>query len=244
MQQLPGRLRATTLGDLLGALHRVRANGTLELTEDGGRAHRVHLASGLVIAVEVDGPAPTLGDMLRRDRAVADDTLRRSILRAMASRRLLGDVLVNEFNVAPQVVGAALRRQIVQRLQTIERLADAQVRFRVAVRTPREALSDEPLAPDEFLAGRRRARDRATWTGSLPHDRPSEVRLRVDPARAGALHLLGLPANADPLAIKKAYRQLARAYHPDLHPHASDAERQKLAEHFAAVTEAYQRLSA
>ena len=33
--QLPSRLRSTTLGDLLGALHRGCASGTLELVEDG-----------------------------------------------------------------------------------------------------------------------------------------------------------------------------------------------------------------
>src|SRR5260221_423910 len=34
---LPGRLRTTTLGDLLGALHRAGATGTLELAELRGR---------------------------------------------------------------------------------------------------------------------------------------------------------------------------------------------------------------
>src|SRR5690242_15546273 len=110
---LPGRLRSTTLGDLLGVLHRGLANGTLEIAEDGGRTHRVHLTGGLVVAVDVDGGATTLGDMLRRDGVVGEETLRRSVLRAMTSRRLLGEVLVTDFHVSPAVVGAALRRQIV-----------------------------------------------------------------------------------------------------------------------------------
>src|ERR1019366_6127251 len=44
---LPGRLRSTTLGDLLGALHRAGSTGTVELTEDQGRLPRVSLAQGL-----------------------------------------------------------------------------------------------------------------------------------------------------------------------------------------------------
>src|ERR1700680_723321 len=97
--QLPGRLKATTLGDLLGALHRNSATGTLELVEDRGRSHRVHLAAGLAAAVEVDCGAPPLAEIPRRDRAADDDVLRRSLLRAMTSRRLHGQVLVEEFRL-------------------------------------------------------------------------------------------------------------------------------------------------
>src|SRR5580700_6054037 len=86
--QLPGRLRATTLGDLLGALHRASATGTLELVEDRGRVHRVHLTRGRVFAAELDGVSPSLAEILRRDGAAGEDVLRRSLLRAMAARRL------------------------------------------------------------------------------------------------------------------------------------------------------------
>ena len=53
--RLPGRLRLTTLGDVLGALHRERATGVVELTEQAGptagRVHRVHVDAGLVVFV-------------------------------------------------------------------------------------------------------------------------------------------------------------------------------------------------
>jgi len=75
--QLPGRLRSTTLGDLLGTLHRARSTGTLELAEFHGRTHRVHLSRGLVVAVELDGPVPSLAEELRREGAVGDDVLKR-----------------------------------------------------------------------------------------------------------------------------------------------------------------------
>jgi hypothetical protein len=233
---LPGRLKATTLGDLLGALHRQGATGTLELTEDRGRVHRVHLARGLVVAVELDGVAPSLAEILRRDRAADDDVLRRSLLRAMTSRRLHGQVLVDEFRIAPSIVGAALRRQILARLGVIEQLADARVSFRVAVRPPRGALHEAPLGAGEFLHGRRRARARSE--GTMPAEDSSR-----HPAEE-SWRTLGLPPGADAAEIKRAYRRLARAVHPDLHPGATADERRALELRFSAITDAYRALVA
>lgn len=57
--QLPGKLSLSTLGDLLGSLHRGRASGVLVLREArglfAGRRHQVHLRSGLVTSVETAG---------------------------------------------------------------------------------------------------------------------------------------------------------------------------------------------
>jgi hypothetical protein len=253
--QLPGRLRATTLGDLLGALHRNASTGTLELTEPGGRVHRVHLASGSVTAIELDRATASLAEILRRQEQVDEDTLRRSLLRAMASRRLHGEVLVRDFHLSELVVGRALRRQVMLRLQVLEELGDAQVCFRVTVRTPRGALTDAPLDAPEFLFGRKRARDRGS---SASHDPasgayragasalPSTLRLPGlwDPARARAYGALGVSFNAEPTAVKQAYRRLVRAYHPDLHPEATHEEKKNLATRFAEVTAAYRTLVA
>lgn len=234
--QLPGRLKNTSLGDLLGSLHRARSNGTLELA-DGDRTHRVFVHAGQVVAVEVDGSSASLGDVLRSSRAVDDDVLRRSLLRAIASRRLLGDVLVRDFAVAPQVVGAALRRQIAGRLEQLDRLQDARVSFRVALRPPMSALRDAPLGPDEFLNGRPRARDR--------HDRKQQEMpvSWVDPARAAAFRTLGLECGADSETVRRAYRRLAKSFHPDAHPHASDTQRRDLATRFTELTNAYDLLA-
>ncbi|MBX3228152.1 MAG: DnaJ domain-containing protein [Labilithrix sp.] len=245
--QLPGRLKATTLGDLLGALHRGRASGTLELVETGGRAHRVHLAKGLVTAVEVDRAAASLGEILRHEEDVDDDVLRRSLLRAMASQRLHGEVLVRDFQIAPQVVERALRKQILMRLQMLEGLVDAQVFYRVAVRPPRGALVDEPLGADEFLAGRKRARDRAVEpaSGVYRTARPaSGMPGSVDVRRVVAYRTLGLSSAAGEPEVKQAYRRLVREYHPDLHPEASHEERRALSARFAEVTAAYRALVA
>ncbi|MDF2692563.1 MAG: hypothetical protein K0S65_946 [Labilithrix sp.] len=244
---LPGRLKATTLGDLLGSLHRGRVSGTLELVEASGRVHRVHLANGLVTAVEVDRAAASLGEILRGEEQVDDDTLRRSLLRAMASRRLHGEVLVRDFHLSPEVVGRALRRQMMLRLQMLEDLVDAQVLYRVTVRPPRGALVDEPLGAAEFLAGKKRARDRGheSVSGSHRAARPSSgFPGSVDAARVGAFRALGVGAGAPVDEIKRAYRRLVREYHPDLHPDATHEERRSLSLRFAEVTAAYRTLVA
>lgn len=242
--QLPGRLKATTLGDLLGSLHRGRVSGTLELVESSGRAHRVHLTEGLVTAVEVDRAAASLGEILRGEDAIDDDTLRRSLLRAMASQRLHGDVLVRDFQLSPEIVGRALRRQLLQRLQMLEDLGDAQIFYRVTVRAPRGALTDRPLAPSEFLAGRRRARDRSPEATTFRTSRAYAAPGRLDTARLGAYRALGLSAGAEADEVKRAYRRLVRAYHPDLHPDATHEERRALSSRFAEVTAAYRALVA
>ena len=235
---LPSRLRSTTLGDLLGALHRARASGTLELAEDRGRVHRIHLAQGLVTAVELDGAGLSLAEILRRDRAADDELLRRSLLRAMASRRLHGEVLVHDFRLSPTIVGRALRLQIDARLSTIEELADARIAFRVAVRQPRWALQSAPLDPKEFLHGRRRARERGAHHSDVGSGAPQPV------AEPSAWHVLGVPPGTDVAEIKRAYRRLARTVHPDLHPQATDEERRALEARFVVISEAYRALVA
>lgn len=241
----PGRLKATTLGDLLGTLHRSGACGTLELAESNGRTHRVHLTKGLVTAVELDRASASLAEVLRREESIDEDTLRRSLLRAMASRRLHGEVLVRDFHLSPSIVDRALRQQVMIRLSVLEELADAQICYRVTVRPPRGALVEAPLAPSEFLAGKKRARDRAPasearYRSARPHFAPGSY----DTAKASAYRALGLPFGADSTEVKQAYRRLVRSYHPDLHPSATHDERRSLSVKFAEVTAAYRALVA
>ena len=50
--------------------------------------------------------------------------------------------------------------------------------------------------------------------------------------------VLGVDKNADDAAIKKAYRQLAKKYHPDMNPGDAEAEKK-----FKEASEAYAVLS-
>ncbi|HET7505796.1 MAG TPA: J domain-containing protein [Kofleriaceae bacterium] len=64
----------------------------------------------------------------------------------------------------------------------------------------------------------------------------------VDPRRAAAQRLLGIDDPDDVDAIKRAYRRLARALHPDLQPDADDRRRRTLERRFAELTAAYEAL--
>lgn len=72
-------------------------------------------------------------------------------------------------------------------------------------------------------------------------DRPAPAR-PADP-RTRAMQLLGVDDAADLDAIKRAYRRLARALHPDLQPGADAVRRQALERRFAEVTAAYEALT-
>jgi DnaJ-domain-containing protein 1 len=70
---------------------------------------------------------------------------------------------------------------------------------------------------------------------SAPHRVP-------DPYRQAAARLLGVDDVADPDAVKRAYRRLARALHPDLQPQADALRKRALERRFAEVTAAYEAL--
>jgi DnaJ-domain-containing protein 1 len=60
---------------------------------------------------------------------------------------------------------------------------------------------------------------------------------------AAAHELLGVDASADVETIKRAYRQLARRLHPDLHGHVDDERRRVLERRLAEITAAYEVLT-
>jgi hypothetical protein len=59
---------------------------------------------------------------------------------------------------------------------------------------------------------------------------------------ASAYAVLELGEGAGAEEVKRAYRRLARALHPDVHPNASPDELRELERRFAAVSAAYRRL--
>jgi hypothetical protein len=62
--------------------------------------------------------------------------------------------------------------------------------------------------------------------------------------RAAALRLLGLAEGADLGLVRGAYRRLARALHPDLHPGLAEPRRRELERRLAHLNAAYGLLSA
>ena len=268
--QLPGRLSASTLGDLLGALHRERTSGRLELTElrafrglcVPGSTHRIHLAGGLVTTVESEVPVPPLGEILRR-RGALDAALLCTLLRRIdaGDRRATGEILVTERLARPDAVRAGLEQQRRQRLDALFNIPEAQVTFRIARPAGGEIWSARPLAPGDFLHGRPRRRDGASGPVSRvgvgrdaaanddceppPRSGP-RVSLRAQPpsARDTALALLGLGQRAEEADVRKAFRRLASQLHPDRFESASQEERKKQAAEFARLSAAYHLLVA
>lgn len=238
---LPGRLKLTTLGDVLGALHRERADGVLELIEDGGavagRRHRVYLRGGLVDGAETELSHPRLGEIL-----VEQGTLHREALSALLRRlvespeRRVGEILLSELNGREVEVGRALRSQLHAKLEAIFRLGDALLRFSVRRKPVERGVATEPLSPKEFLHGRPRTRKRPTVASSARNP-------RGDAEKERARRLLGLSNEDGASEARRAFRRLAAAHHPDRFPNASADEMARLLRRFSAISQAYHTLA-
>lgn len=249
---LPGRLRLTTLGDVLGAIHRAGASGVLELIEDRGLTHRVFWSDGMITQVDTALFRERLGDLLAGQGFLGARALARLARRLLeAPRQRAGEILVEEGFVSPDLVSAGLRRQLRQKLEALFQLNDAQLTFRV----PRPHHPHQsPLSPGEFLHGRPRARPRARYaaaqgrasnTGQASAGGASSSASQRAPhgARSGAYETLGLLPGADRASIQQAFRRLARSVHPDRFPHADPSERARLLSRFAELSAAYHSLA-
>jgi len=269
---LPGRLSATTLGDLLGMLHREQIHGQLELRVAYGigaareQSHRIFFESGLVSDVETALPVPRIGELLHRDGLVGAEVLRRLQRRIESGdRRSAGEILVNERLAAPEVVGMALRRQLRERLDALFALREAVVAFHPARPRMCPRFRIGPLPPSEFLHGRPRSRDLRrvwphqrvwphhaeaprSWRPPTPREEPpprSTTRvIAMDPERERAYLLLGLAPGAEEAEVRRAFRKLASGLHPDCHGKAGEAERRRLSARFAELSAAYHLLVA
>jgi len=217
---LPGRLRDTTLGDLLGTLHRARATGRLSLIDDQGQSHDVVLRDGLIHEV-ITRLGPRLGDVLDQDDRWAPEA-------AHAELRL-GEYLLRQGKVSGDELREALGKLNLLKLDRLFQLSDAMVRFHV-VRPPRaDEAGPRILDTTEFLGGR-------------PRKHAREAVQRRHPSRGEALEVLGLPAGASRDDIRQAFRALAQRCHPDRHPDASAVEKTRLIVQFSRLTHAYHAL--
>jgi hypothetical protein len=244
---ISGRLSETTLGDVLGSLARASVTGLIRLTEvsgvTGGRTHGIYLSRGQVIGVESQAMVLPLGEILRQ-RGLLDGAAHRQLTLRLASgqarERRVGEILVEEKLISSEVVGAALRQQLRAKLDALFRLPDASISFHVACAPP--AAHGQPLPPREYLAGRPRARDRVVQTPAKPSRRLAEHRPSASAAREKALRTLGLDEKATMADVTRTFRELATRMHPDRHHDASDDERRKLHQQFAALSAAYHAL--
>lgn len=198
--RLPSRLAASTLGDLLGALHRSRTTGLLELSEVPGaiaaavpgRRHRIHLFCGLVAGVETSLPHAPLGRVLETKGLLRPEAVAELLTRiAAGDPRLAGEILIEDGLAPKHIIDLGLRAQLRDKVDVVYTLKDAEVRFHTARPLSEAARRSGLLASSEFLHGRPRARDRAAtaagsaWPtgGARPFDRPER---RVSPNRPWA----------------------------------------------------------
>jgi DnaJ domain len=245
--QLPGRLRLTTLGDVLGAVHRAGASGVLELTEDRGATHRVFWAEGMITQIDTDLSRQRLGELLAGQGFLGARALARLARRLLeAPRQRAGEILVEEGFVSPDLVNAGLRRQLQQKLDALFELRDAQLTFRI----PRpHAQQRTPLSPDEFLHGRPRARPRARYAAAQERANSASSGSQAHAARVPhgsrtrAYATLGLLPGANRATIQQAFRRLALNLHPDRFPNAGPNERARLLSRFAELSAAYHALA-
>jgi hypothetical protein len=243
--RISGRLSETTLGDVLGALFRARVTGLVRLTEGSGplagRAHGIYLSRGEVVAVDTPSRVPALGEILRQ-RGLLDGAAQRHLgLRLAASRhRKIGELLVQECRISPDVVGAALRQQLRTKLDALFALREASLSFHVACALPENRTP--PLAPREYLHGRPRARDRVPRMGRRRDESARRNDKALTAVRIEALSLLGLDEDASIADVTRAFRELASQFHPDRHLGASESDRRVMEQRFAALSAAYHAL--
>lgn len=210
------RLRDTTLGDVLGACHRARLDGSLEL-DDGTRRRVLHLRCGQVCAVE--GEPPSFGELASARGLVEPDAIEHT-LRARPSPQRIGQRLVAARLLSTRARDALVQEQRALRLDALFGLEDAAITLSAMRPLPAGAAELPPMLPSRVLAGRPRRRAR--------------IAVSVDPSRREALAVLGLGPDATASAIRERYRSLVLALHPDRDAARSPERDQRLREVLSA----------
>jgi len=236
---LPGSLRTTTLGDVLGKLHRGGVSGVLELIAAGppwaGTHHLVTLVSGIVRDVATPLPAPRIGEVLRDQGVLRDHEHLRFVEALDRTRARSGALLVELGLVSEATLRYGLSRQMRLRLDRIFGIDSGELRFHPLARA--RAVSSVALGPRDFLHGRPRARDRG-------RDRDSHGSHDLEHAagRRAALDLLGLGHGATRDQIRHAFRKTAAQVHPDLHRNLDARGLAAMQARFAELSRAYHLL--
>jgi hypothetical protein len=224
---LPSRLRETTLGDLLAALHRAYASGVLELVVPG-RRHAIHLRRGLVHAVECSEGAHRFGDLATDSGLCPRNAVEHASREAIARNTRIGQHLVARGVLTPASRDRVLQAQRARRLDTLYGLADADLRFHVARPLPPGSAEQSPMSAGEAFHGRARRRDRAP--------------VHISGDRRRALRVLGLDESTTPTQLRARYRERVTALHPDHAGNLDEHERELRVAELRAVIEAYRAL--
>jgi DnaJ-domain-containing protein 1 len=257
---IPNLRKKLARGELVRLLYRLghgAASGVLTLCARAQRAEVFVLRRGSVVVADGDAAKKALVARLVRLAAVDDLTCvfeggvsayppgatgavpLAQFTRAHLESQLdgvLAEVMVRELagvrlslrtELAPSAMDEADRRMLAA--MTIPRRLD---QIWPLARTPRFRL----LAFLHFL----RSVDALEGLG-VDADRSQPHRI-VDHRRAAALELLGIAEGSDLETVKRAYRRLAREFHPDLQPEVEGAHRKSLERRFAEVTAAYEAL--
>jgi hypothetical protein len=160
----------------------------------------------------------------------------RSYLEAQLSgpeaRRLLGDLCMARFRLVSELAPDEATLDDLDRRLCKLLLAPTNLAELLALRA---STRPRVLALLYFLAG-----VGALVAGGQPAAPPPKP--RVDPVKH-AHEVLGIAPGTPVPAIKKAYRDLVRTLHPDLHPGLPPVARRTLELRFAAVTAAYRSLT-
>ncbi len=226
---LPTRLRETTLGDLLAALHRAYASGVLELVVPG-RHHAIHLRRGLVQAVECSERSHRFGDLATDTGLCPRDAVEHASREAFARNTRIGQHLVARGVLSPATRDRVLQAQRARRLDALYGLADADLRFHAARPLPPGSAEQSPMSAGEAFHGRARRRDR--------------VRAPTHPGgdRRRALRVLGLDEATTPTQLRARYRERVTALHPDHAVNLDERERERRVAELRAVIDAYRSL--
>jgi DnaJ-domain-containing protein 1 len=238
---LPGSLRATTLGDVLGGLHRQKVTGVLEIIDQKpptvGRRHRIHLEQGLVAHVETPLPVPPIGEVLvQQGMLSARQHGAFEALVRLSRSSSAGELLLRSRLVSRAGLRLGLAAQMRMRIDAVFEVRDASLRFhpRGPASGPGGLAFAMPAAG--FLHGRPRARDRRP--APAPRSGAGERARRTREALAA----LGLAPGATLAEVRQAFRRLAASAHPDLHATGSVERKTATQARFAELSRAYHLL--
>lgn len=239
---------------LLYRLARQRATGVVSVSRPGGEPSALILRRGRLVVSSRSGSRRQAADRLRgwaaehQLRVRFDGGIVAYPPGPSARELALGAWVIQFF--AQSLSGSAAR-------ELASELAGARVTARRELapdaagleETDRRILSclAEPRRPGEIPAIARAPRFRVL---ALLHALRSVGALELagvaaplsEPEMEAAQRLLGLSGPADRAQVKRAYRRLARALHPDLRPRLGPSERRALEARLADVNRAYRAL--